>query len=127
MAHESTRVGGASEKLAHAMFLLNGFSVAEMVVPEVYDLIVGTKDEDGNDERFTVQVKTIKIRNDRGGELVVRGANKDGVPYSAQDVDYLFGIHLPTSTGFLIPNNEQVEYWAKDLDTARRKWTELTL
>lgn len=127
MAHESTRIGGASEALAQAMFLQNGFSVFTSVVPEVYDLIVIGKDDEGTNVPFTVQVKTIKIRHDREGQLVVNGSNKGGKPYPAIDVDYLFGVHVPTSTGFLIPNNEQVEYWAKDFEVARSKWTEFTL
>lgn len=127
MAHESTNIGGAAESIAKAIFLMNGFSVAEMVVPEPYDLIVGGKDEEGNAVRFTVQVKTLKIRNDRAGELVVRGAAKDGTPYSAKEVDYLFGVDLRHNVGYLIRNNEQSEYWSKDFETARTKWTELRL
>ena len=127
MAHESTNIGGAAESIAKAIFLMNGFSVAEMVVPEPYDLIVGGKDEEGNAVRFTVQVKTLKIRNDRAGELVVRGAAKDGTPYSAKEVDYLFGVDLRNNVGYLIRNSEQSEYWSKDFETARTKWTELRL
>lgn len=127
MAHESTNIGGAAESIAKAIFLMNGFSVAEMVVPEPYDLIVGGKDEEGNAVRFTVQVKTLKIRNDRAGELVVRGAAKDGTPYSAKEVDYLFGVDLRHNVGYLIRNAEKSEYWSKDFETARTKWTELRL
>ena len=127
MAHESTNIGGAAESIAKAIFLMNGFSVAEMVVPEPYDLIVGGKDEEGNAVRFTVQVKTLKIRNDRAGELVVRGAAKDGTPYDPKEVDYLFGVDLRHNVGYLIRNNSQSEYWSKDFETARTKWTELRL
>lgn len=127
MAHESTNIGGAAESIAKAIFLMNGFSVAEMVVPEPYDLIVGGKDEEGNAVRFTVQVKTLKIRNDRAGELVVRGAAKDGTPYDPKEVDYLFGVDLRHNVGYLIKNRSQSEYWSKDFETARTKWTELRL
>ena len=127
MAHESSRRGGASEALASAMFLMNGFSVFQSQVPEAADLIVVGKDEEGDDKKFTVQVKTVKIRNDREGQLVIKGSSRDGVPYSSKDVDYIFGVHLPSSTGFLIKNNEQTEYWSQDFEVARRKWTEFTL
>lgn len=127
MAHESTNIGGAAESVAKAIFLMNGFSVAEMVVPEPYDLIVGGKDDNGDAIRFTVQVKTLKVRNDREGQLVVRGASQDGTPYSKQEVDYLFGVDLKNNVGYLIRNNEQSEYWSKDVDTARVRWTELRL
>ena len=127
MAHESTLTGGISEQLAIAMFMAHGFNVFTAIVPDVYDLIVDGTDENGEHHRFTVQVKTLKIRGDRGGELVVKGCNADGKPYRKKDVDYLFGVHLPSNTGFLIPNNEQSEYWAKDFETAREKWTEYTL
>lgn len=127
MAHESTNIGGAAESVAKAIFLMNGFSVAEMVVPEPYDLIVGGRDDNGDAIRFTVQVKTLKVRNDREGQLVVRGASQDGTPYSKQEVDYLFGVDLKNNVGYLIRNNEQSEYWSKDVDTARVRWTELRL
>ena len=127
MAHESTRRGGVSEALAHAMFLANGFSVFTSVVPESAALIVVGKGEDGRDRTFTVQVKTLKIRRDREGQLVVKGASRDGLPYSIDDVDYILGVHIPTHTAFLIPNNSQTEYWSKDWETARKKWTELTI
>lgn len=127
MAHESTLTGGVSETIAQAIFLQNGFSVFTAVVPEVYDLIVVGKDTDGNNVSFTVQVKTIKIRTDREGQIVVKGSNAFGKPYAKADVDYIFGINLETNTGYLIPNNEQVEYWAKDFETARSKWTEYKL
>lgn len=127
MAHESTNIGGASEAIAHAIFLMNGFEVATAIVPENYDLIVSGKNADGSSTRFTVQVKTLKIRNDRNGELVVRGAAKDGIPYSKDDVDYLFGVDLRHNVGYLIPNTEKSEHWSKDLETARTKWTELRL
>src|SRR5699024_11411105 len=96
-------------------------------VPEPYDLIVGGKEDNGDAVRFTVQVKTLKVRNDREGQLVVRGASQDGTPYSKQEVDYLFGVDLKNNVGYLIRNNEQSEYWSKDLETARNKWTELRL
>src|SRR5699024_11622315 len=59
--------------------------------------------------------------------LVVKGASRDGLPYSIDDVDYILGVHIPTHTAFLIPNNSQTEYWSKDWETARKKWTELTI
>lgn len=127
MAHESTLTGGISESLATAMFLSNGFSVFNAVVPEVYDLIVVGKDDEGHNVSFTVQVKTVKIRSDREGQVVIKGANSNGEPYSKKDVDYIFGVHLASNTGYLIPNNEQSEYWAKDFETARTKWTEYML
>ncbi|MCU7556585.1 group I intron-associated PD-(D/E)XK endonuclease [Macrococcus capreoli] len=127
MAHESTLTGGVSEHLATAMLLSNGFSVFHAAVPEVYDLIVVGKDDDGDNVVFTVQVKTVKIRSDREGQVVIKGANSNGVPYSRKDVDYIFGVHLDSNTGYLIPNNEQSEYWAMDFETARTKWTEYSL
>ena len=65
MAHSSTLTGGVSESIAQAMFLRHGFSVYNTVVPEPYDLVVGGKDADGNNEMFTVQITTLKIRHDR--------------------------------------------------------------
>lgn len=127
MANDAQLVGGTSEAIAQAMFLKNGFIVATTVIPEPYDLIVFGKDDVSVSKPFTVQVKTIKIRSDRDGSLVVKGTGSDGKPYSKKDVDYIFGVHLPTVTGFLIPNNCQTEYWSKDLETARKRWTEYIL
>lgn len=125
MAHVSSLTGSISESLAAAMLMENGFSVFTSLVPEAYDLIaVGTL-EDGKKETFRIQVKTIKIRNDREGQIVVRGANQKGVPYSTDDVDYLFGIY--GTRGYLIPNNNQVEYWSSNFEAAANKWTEFKL
>lgn len=125
MAHESTLTGGISESVAAAMLMERGFSVFTAVVPEVYDIIAIGTAEDGTKESFRIQVKTIKIRNDREGQIVVRGANQKGVPYAKQDVDYIFGIH--GTRGYLIPNREISEYWALDFEAASEKWTEFTL
>lgn len=125
MAHESTLTGGVSEALASAMLMEKGFSVFTALAPEAYDLIAVGTAEDGTKESFRIQVKTVKVRNDREGQLVVRGANQKGVPYSKQDVDYLFGVH--GTKGYLIPNNQQVEYWSMDEEAAAEKWTEFTL
>src|SRR5699024_12066493 len=126
-AHESTRRGGVSEALAHAMFLANGFSVFTSVVPESADLIVVGKGEDGKNRTFTVQVKTLKIRRDREGHLVVKGASSDGLAYSIDEVDYILGVHFPTHTAFLIQNNCQTDYCLKNWDTATKKWTKFKL
>lgn len=125
MAHESTLVGGISESIATALFMSRGMSVFVAAVPEVYDLIVIGDTEDGSKEMFRVQVKTIKIRNDREGQIVVRGANQSGTPYSKKDVDYIFGVYK--NVGYLIPNREIGEYWARDFETAAEKWTEFRL
>lgn len=127
MAHESTLTGGISESLAHAMFLSHGFSVFTSVVPEVYDLIVVGKGENGENSSFTVQVKTVKIRRDREGQIVIKGSSQGGVPYPKKDVDYLFGVHQPSGRGYLIENRELTEYWASSFEVAREKWTEFRL
>lgn len=127
MASEMQLVGGVSETIAQALFLKNGFSVATTVVPEPYDLIVYGKDSQGISHPFTVQVKTIFTRRDRDNYLVVKGAGSDGRPYSKKDVDYILGVHQETSTGYLIENNEQTEYWTKNLETAEEKWTKYEL
>lgn len=127
MASESQLIGGVSETIAQALFLKNGFSVATTVVPEPYDLIVYGKDLNGVSQPFTVQVKTIFTRRDRDNYLVVKGAGSDGKPYSKKDVDYILGVHQETSTGYLIENNEQTEYWTKNLETAGERWTKFML
>lgn len=127
MAHKSTLIGGVSESIAEALFLKNGFSVFKPIVPEAYDLIVSTQDEFKKATTHTVQVKTMSQRHDREGQLVVYGANSNKIPYKKDVVDYILGIHLPTSTGYLIENNEQLEYWSQNFDIARAKWTELKL
>lgn len=125
MAHVSSLTGSISESVASALLMENGFSVFTSLVPEAYDLIAVGTNEDGTKETFRVQVKTIKIRRDREGQIVVRGANQKGVPYSKQDVDYIFGIH--GTRGYLIPNNEQIEYWSSSFEAAAKKWTEFEL
>lgn len=129
MAHKSSLIGGASESLAKAIFMANGFTVFEPVVPEPYDIIVFTQSHNSKKISFSIQIKTIKWRKDGDYEsrMVIRGAPNSGIPYSKDDVDYILGIDLQSAKGYLIPNNEQLEYTAINTEVAKSKWTELTL
>lgn len=125
MAHESSLVGSVSESVAAAILMDNGFSVFTALVPESYDLIAVGTNEDGTKSFFKIQVKTVKIRNDREGQLVIKGTNGSNKPYSTDDVDYLFGVY--GTLGFLVPNSSKTEYWCNDFESARQKWTEYKL
>src|SRR5699024_1690162 len=125
MAHSSTLTGGVSESVAAALLMSKGFSVFTALAPETYDLICVGTDGNGDKEICKVQVKTVKIRNDREGQLVIRCGNMRGVTYSKLDVDYILGVH--GTRGWLVENREVGEYWSQSFEADSEKWTELRL
>ncbi|MDT2306229.1 hypothetical protein P7H21_23030 [Paenibacillus larvae] len=68
MAHYSEQRGKASQLAAKLALVSSGWVVAEPETEEPYDLIGR---DPVNGEWYTFQVKTIRKRYDRGGDLVV--------------------------------------------------------
>lgn len=115
MAHETQIKGTISELTAAQALLSNGWGVSFPVVDEVYDLVV--RDPLTQDFK-TVQVKTIRRREDRGGQMVVYAKNGKGEAYKPEDVDYIVGVE--GSDVYMFECRGQKEYWAGDVSASKR-------
>jgi hypothetical protein len=120
MAHESQVTGEISELTAAIALLSNGYEVARPIVAEKYDLII--RDPLTN-EKFTVQVKTIRRREDRGNELVVKATNGKGEPYTPDSCDLIVGVE--NESIYMFECTGKTEYWASDA-TAAKRWVKFT-
>lgn len=120
MAHHTTTRGRMSELIAQTALLENGYSVAEWIVPEASDIIA----YDRFSRRFiTIQVKTLRKRDDRKGEIVLYAKKNNGQTYSLEDCDFFIGV-LGTEV-FMIPNRGIGEYWCP-ADKVDEKWQRLS-
>lgn len=120
MAHNSINIGKRSELLAQTALLANGYEVAQPIAPEPYDLVAR---DPITGSWATFQVKTARVREDRGAVVVVAKRN-DGSPYTPQDADYLIGVI--GNDVFLIENTGQGEYWSTP-EGIDARWRKLTL
>ena len=115
MAFETLTTGRLSELVATTALLANGWEVAEPVCPEVFDLVVKSP---RNGKWYQAQVKTVKQRTDRAGELVIPARKNNGTVYSKADADLIVGVH--GQDVYLIANRECGEYWSgANGDTSR--------
>jgi hypothetical protein len=117
MAHVSTVVGTYSEIVAELALLANGFTVSHPRTAEPFDL---KAEEPLTHREIKVQVKTIRKRSDRNGDLVVYATKGNGTRYEKSDVDYFIGVlgedgEVPRV--FMFENRNIKEYWAS-LSTA---------
>lgn len=119
MANESINLGTHSELRVMTALLANGYEVSKPIAPEPYDLTVR---DPRNGEHFRVQVKTARVREDRGGAIVVIARKGNGQFYTLDECDYLAGV--TEDAVYLIPNAEQTEYWATP-DSIDERWTRL--
>ncbi|AWC29103.1 group I intron-associated PD-(D/E)XK endonuclease [Bacillus cytotoxicus] len=120
MAHETTVKGGCSE-LRVALALLNlGWEVAKPLIPEVYDLVAR---DPLNKQWYKIQVKTIRVRQDRDNALVVRATKGNDQAYTSEDCDYIAGVE--GDRVFMFECAGQREYWATKTSASQR-WIELT-
>lgn len=120
MAHETQVTGTVSELTAALALLSNGYEVAQPLVAEKYDLMI--RDPLTN-EKYTVQVKTIRRRADRGNELVVYATNGKGEAYEPQDCDLIVGVEGDAI--YMFECTGKKEYWASDT-TAAKRWVKFT-
>lgn len=118
MAYNSINIGKRSELLAQTALLANGYEVAQPIAPEAYDLVAR---DPISGSWATFQVKTARVREDRGAVVVV-AKKGDGSTYKIQDVDYLIGV--VGDEVYLIKNTGQSEYWSP-IDDIR--WERLPL
>lgn len=100
--------------------IANGWEVSEPIVAEAYDLVAR---DPLTKEWWTIQVKTLRIREDRGNALVINAKKGNGEAYTLEDCDYIVGVD--NSRVFLLENREIREYWSTEM-TAKERWIELT-
>lgn len=124
MAHITEVVGVYSELAAEMALLANGYTVSKPSTAEPFDLIAT---DPLNGESLKIQVKTIQIRNDRGGDYVVHAKKGDGSPYLKSEVDALIGVLVGEGIAprvYMFENREKREYWAAETRASKR-WVEL--
>lgn len=119
MAYSTSITGGISELTAARALMSVGYEVSKPIVPEVYDLLIR---DPNNGRTYTVQVKTMFVREDRNNALVVYTRKGDGKPYGSE-VDYFVAVY--GDKAYLFENTHQGEYWATEASASKR-WIELT-
>lgn len=125
-AHISEVVGKYSELVAQLALLANGWRVHESKTAEAYD-ILATDPVSG--EFAKIQVKTIRQRMDRGGDLVVYTKKGNGTAYDRADADLMIGVWVIEGEAprvFIFENRLCGEYWASEARASER-WIELPL
>ncbi len=131
MAYYTEKVGTYSELIAKSALIAGGWdAVGEPETREYFD--ISARHPETGDFR-TFQVKTMKRREDKGGDwFVLFAKNGQGKAYTADKAsDFYIGVLVDNGENprvFLIENNrpEQTEYWSKTY-AASEKWTELPI
>lgn len=106
--------------------LANGWTVHTAETDEAYD-ILATDPLSG--EHVRIQVKTIRQRQDRGGDLVVYAKKGNGTVYDQSDCDYFVAVwaaegEIPRV--YMFENRLLTEYWASEARASER-WVELPI
>ena len=120
MAHHTITVGRHSELLAQTALLANGWSVAEPIAPEPYDLVAKAP---GSAEWVRIQIKTARARDDRNGWVVCYTRKNSGKVYDGDDCEYF--IAVLDGAVYMFPNRNLSEYWVKP-DELSEKWARLS-
>lgn len=97
-----------------------GWETAQPDIDEVYDLVAR---DPATGKWFTMQIKTVRIRSDRDGALVVYARKGNGQPYQPHEVDFLIGVHGDQVYMFECTGN--AEYWCTEA-SVKRRWLNLT-
>ncbi|ETT64904.1 hypothetical protein BSK66_07790 [Paenibacillus odorifer] len=125
-AHISEVVGKYSELAARLALLANGWTVHQSETDEAYDVLA---QDPVSGDYARIQVKTVRQRADRGGDLVVYAKKGNGTTYDLADADYFIGV-LPDGSAaprvFMFENRLIGEYWCNEARASER-WVELPL
>jgi len=116
-AHHTEIVGKVSEMTARRALLNAGYTVAKPETEEPFDVVFR---DPLNQTWYTAQIKTVRIRDDRDGALVVYAKKGNGEPYTLSDADYIVGVL--GDKAYMFANREIGEYWTSD---PANKWREL--
>jgi len=103
-----------------------GWTVHKAETEEAYD-ILATDPLTGAHAKL--QVKTIRQRMDRAGDLVIYAKKGNGTAYDRSDADYIVGVwaadgEMPRV--YMLENRLLTEYWASEARAAER-WVELPI
>ena len=106
--------------------LANGWTVHTSETDEAYDILAT---DPVNKAHVKIQVKTIRQRFDRGGDLVVYAKKGNGTTYDRADADYIVGVwaadgEIPRV--YMFENRMLGEYWASEARASER-WVELPI
>ncbi|PJH94918.1 hypothetical protein [Bacillus sp. SN1] len=127
MAHKTEDTGKYSELIARAALLATGWqAVSTSETEEAFDI---SAKNPVSGEWKTFQVKTIYVREDRGGARVVQARKSDGTPYRCDEVDYFIGVEIgrePVPAVWMFDNREQTEYWGPQSKEGKR-WVRMDL
>lgn len=113
--------------IARLALLSNGWIVAMPDTEEPFDIVAR---DPVNRRWYTFQVKTIRVREDRGGEFVIYAKRGNGEPHTKSDADYIIGV-LGAKDGekpsvYMLENRGIGEYWASE-SRAEKRWHRLPL
>lgn len=125
-AHVTEITGMYSELAARLALIGNGWVVHTSETRESYD-ILATEPLTGEFKR--IQVKTIKIRDDRRDDFVIYARKSNGEPYRKSDADLIIGVLVAEGEVprvWIFENRELTEYWCGQARAAER-WVELSL
>lgn len=125
-AHITEITGRYSELIAKAALLAAGWTVHDSVTDEAYD-VLATDPLTGVPAK--VQIKTIRQREDRGGDLVVYAKKGNGTTYDRSEADYIVGIWAANGEiprVYMFENRMLGEYWASEARASER-WVELSI
>jgi hypothetical protein len=124
VAHWTENVGKHAELIARTALLANGWITGKTDTDEAFDIVA--RDPVSREWR-TFQVKCIRQRHDRGGDLVVNAKKSNGEPYTLSDADYIVGVlgaeGAPPRV-YMFENRGLGEYWCRQTHAAQR-WVEL--
>jgi hypothetical protein len=119
VANETLTKGKYAELLAATALLANGWTVAEPLALEPFDLVAR---DPVNGRWHRIQVKTARRRDDRNGEIVVYAKKSNGAVYTRDDCDLIIGV--VDDEVYMFPNRELSEYWVHP-NTIESRWTKL--
>lgn len=125
-AHISEITGKYSELAARLALLANGWTVHQSETDEAYDILA---QDPVTGDYARIQVKTVRQRKDRGGDLVVYAKKGNGTTYDLADADYIIGVWAVEGTiprVFMFENRVLSEYWCSEARASER-WVELSL
>ncbi|KAA8750181.1 hypothetical protein [Paenibacillus sp. UASWS1643] len=126
MAHLTETTGKYSELAARLALLANGWTVHKAETDEAYDILA--RDPITGDYA-KIQVKTVRQRTDRGGDLVVYAKKGNGTNYDLADADYIVGVWAvdgEVPRVFMFENRLCGEYWCAEARASER-WVELSI